>query len=267
VSSSVHSAIPVADGPLRGGTANHGRVVKVGDTVQRPRGPQTGSVHALLEHLARGGFAGAPRVLGLSSRIETVGFIPGTAATEPVPDWALTGPALRSVGALLRGYHDHAAGFDLRGRRWQRAVPAQWRGALVTHNDLNPANVIFRDGRAVALIDFDLAAPGRPAFDLAVTACFWAPLRDHADIDDSRREHVLDRYRALLDAYGAPAPLRAEVAAAAPAANRWLAAIIEENARRGHPAFGRLWEHAGGMHRRASRWLSAHADDLLIASR
>jgi aminoglycoside phosphotransferase (APT) family kinase protein len=184
-----------------------------------------------------------------------------------VPDWALTEQALRSVGALLRGYHDHAAGFDLRGRHWQRDVPAPWGGPLITHNDLNPANVIFRDGRAVAVIDFDLAAAGEPAFDLAVTACFWAPLRDNADIDDSRRSHVLDRYRILLDAYGAPPALRARVAAAAPDANRWIAAIIEENALVGHPAFGRLWKHAGGMHQRASRWLAAHTDDLRTASR
>lgn len=257
----------VADGPLQGGTANHGRVVKVGNTVQRPRGPHTPSVHALLDYLVAHGFGQAPRVLALSPRIETVGFIPGTAANEPVPDWALTEQALRSVGALLRSYHDHAVGFDLRGRRWQRELPARWRGALITHNDLNPANVIFRNGRAVAMIDFDLAAPGQPAFDVAVTACFWAPLRDHTDIDDSRRGHVLDRYRILLDAYGASPALRAQVAVATPDANRWIASVIEDNARRGHPAFGRLWEHAGGMHQRASRWLSAHTDDLRTASR
>jgi Phosphotransferase enzyme family len=259
--------VHVPDGPLHGGTANHGRVVKVGDTVQRPRGPHTRAVHALLDHLAGRGFTEAPRVVGLSPRIETVGFIPGTAATEPVPDWALTEPALRSVGALLRRYHEHVSGFDARRRRWQRAVPPRWQGPLVTHNDLNPANVIFRDGHAVAMIDFDLAAPGSPAFDLAVTACFWAPLRDCTDIGDSRRGHVFDRYRTLLDAYGADPALRADVAQATAAANGWIADVIEEHARLGHPAFGTLWEHAGGMHRRASRWLSAHTEDLVTASR
>ena len=51
------------DGPLPGGTANHGRIVRVGDTVHRPRGPHSPSVHALLDHLGRHGFAGAPHVL------------------------------------------------------------------------------------------------------------------------------------------------------------------------------------------------------------
>jgi Phosphotransferase enzyme family len=252
---------------MAGGTANHGRVIRVGDTVHRPRGPYTRSVHALLGHLSDQGFTAAPRVIGVNARTEVVGYIPGTAATEPIPDWALTDTALESVGTLLRDYHVHAAGLDLGGHRWQRAVPTRWRGPIVTHNDLNPANVIFVDGRAVALIDFDLAAPGTAAFDLAVTACFWAPLRDSADIDDSRRGHVLDRYRLLLDGYGADAELRRTVADATPAANRWIADVIEENAKRGHPAFGRRWQFARGMHRRASTWLSKHTDDLLAAGR
>jgi phosphotransferase family enzyme len=256
-----------ADGPLGGGTANHGRVVRVGDTVRRPRGPHTPAVHALLAHLAERGFTAAPAVRGLTDRSEILGYIPGAAATDPIPEWALSDAALASVGTLLRDYHRSAAGFDARTHRWQRALPARWRGPLVTHNDLNPGNVIFADGRAVALIDFDLAAPGTPAFDLAVTACFWAPLRDAADIADSRRGNVLARYRLLLDAYGADAELRRTVASATPAANRWIADVIEQNAQRGHPAFGRLWHNARGMHRRASAWLSTHTDDLLVAGR
>jgi hypothetical protein len=258
---------PADDVPLRGGTANFGRVFRVGDTVRRPSGPHTESVHVLLRHLAERGFAGAPRVVGSDPHGEILGYIPGRApATDPVPAWALTDAALRSVGRLLRDYHQHVAGLDLRGHRWQREVPQPWRGPIVTHNDVNPANVIFRGGRAVALIDFDLAAPGTAAFDLAVTACFWAPLRDSTDIPDSRRGHVLDRFRLLLDAYQADPALRRDVAAATPAANRWIADIIEDNALRDHPAFGRLWQRAKGMHRRASAWLSDHIDELVSAS-
>jgi hypothetical protein len=254
------------DGPLTGGTANYGRVIRIGDTVQRPLRPHTRSVHIVLQHLTERGFAAAPTVIGVEAHTEIVGYIPGTAAIDPVPEWALTETALTGVGALLRDYHAHVTGFDPRGLRWQRPLPPRWQGRIVTHNDLNPANVIFREGRPVAMIDFDLAAPGRPAFDLAVTACFWAPLRESGDIEDSRRGHVLDRYRLLLDAYRADSGLRREVVEATPAANRWIADVIEDNARRGHPAFGRRWQQARGMHRRASAWLSAHTDDLLDAS-
>ena len=50
-------------GPLPGGTANRGLVVRVGDTVLRPIAPCWRATHALLAHLAAVGFDGAPRVL------------------------------------------------------------------------------------------------------------------------------------------------------------------------------------------------------------
>lgn len=255
------------DGPLRGGTANHGRVIRVGDTVVRPRGEHTPTVHALFDHLAARGFTGAPTALGTDGNTEIVSYLHGTAATEPVQPWALTDRALISVARLLRAYHEAAAGFDVAGRRWQREIPAPWDGPLVTHNDLNPANVIFRRGEAVGFIDFDLAAPGQAAFDLAVTACFWVPLRAAADIDDSRRGRVFQRFGLLLDAYGADAATHRAVALAAGAANHWIADIIRDNAARGHPAFGHRWEQTRGVHHRASDWLHRHADDLLASHR
>jgi Phosphotransferase enzyme family len=253
---------PAGDGPLPGGTANRGRVIRVGDTVHRPRGAHTAAVHALLEHLAESGFTGVPQVVGVDDRAEVLGYIEGNAATEPMADWALTESALISVGALLRRYHRHASRFDGTSMRWQRPLPARWRGSLVTHNDVNPANVIFRDGEAMALIDFDLAGPGTPAWDLAVTACFWAPLRDAVDVNDRRRDERLPRYRILLDSYGADRPLRLEVTDALPAANQWISDVIEDAANNGHPAFGSLWRRDQAVHRRAAIWLADHLAEL-----
>src|SRR5437588_345826 len=54
---------PQPDGPLAGGTANRGLVIRVGDTVLRPAAPCRPATHALLGHLAAAGFGGAPRVL------------------------------------------------------------------------------------------------------------------------------------------------------------------------------------------------------------
>jgi hypothetical protein len=45
---------------------------------------------------------------------------------------------------------------------WPRALADPAGGTILCHNDVCPDNVVFRDGRAAALIDFDLAAPGRP---------------------------------------------------------------------------------------------------------
>jgi Ser/Thr protein kinase RdoA (MazF antagonist) len=250
---------------LSGGTANRGRVVRVGDTVHRPRGSYTPAVHALLRHLDTAGFSAVPRVLDDDDRTEVLTYLPGTAATEPLADWALTSAAVVGVGRLLRRYHRAARGFDGRGLTWQRTVPAPWRGSLVTHNDVNPANVIFRGSRPAALIDFDLAAPATPAWELAIAACFWAPLRDAADVGDSRADLIHSRFRDLLDGYGAPAALRREVAEACIAANAWIAGIIEDASLSGHPAFGRLWASQAEMYARADDWLRRNHGRLLDA--
>ena len=56
--------------PLPGGTANRGLVVRVGDTVRRPTAPCWPATHALLAHLSRVGFDGAPRVLAAGPATE-----------------------------------------------------------------------------------------------------------------------------------------------------------------------------------------------------
>ena len=59
--------------------------------------------------------------------------------------------------------------------------PTLRAGPLVCHNDVELSNVVFRDGIAVALIDFEFAAPGRPAYDLAQLARLCVPIDDEVD--------------------------------------------------------------------------------------
>jgi hypothetical protein len=151
---------PEPEVQLVGGIANAGHVVRVGDTVRRPQRSWSGATHALLRHLEAVGFEGAPRFLGADSQgREVLSYIPGTAVVEPYPDWALTDEALVSVAELLRAYHDAASTFDASPHSWPPSPPEGFVGDIVTHNDINLDNVVFRDGRAVALIDFDLAGP------------------------------------------------------------------------------------------------------------
>jgi aminoglycoside phosphotransferase (APT) family kinase protein len=70
-------------------------------------------------------------------------------------------------------------------------------------------NVVFRDGEAYGLIDFDMAAPGRPIWDVAMAARYWAPVLDPATaaqfpsyigLDPVRRLRILaDGYRMSAD--------------------------------------------------------------------
>src|SRR5580693_9646969 len=107
-----------ADGPLSGGTANRGLVIRVGDTVLRPAAPCRPATHALLAHLAAVGFDGAPRVLAVGPFTETLTYIDGHAAVPPLAEDTLTDSALVSVADLLRRYHLAAASFDPSGYQW-----------------------------------------------------------------------------------------------------------------------------------------------------
>ena len=107
--------------------------------------------------------------------------------TPPYPAWSLTDAALRSVAELLRRYHEAVAGFDGTAHRWPRLPPEPYSGTLVCHNDPNLDNVVFRAGKAVALIDFDLASPGTALWDVAAAVRLWSPLRSDEYITDARR--------------------------------------------------------------------------------
>lgn len=253
-----------AEVPLLGGTANRGLVHRVGDTVRRPMRPTSAATHALLRHLEDVGFDGAPRVLGIDDAgREVLTYVPGDAVTVPLPDWGLTDDALRSTGELLRRFHDAVAGFDPTPHTWSHPTPAEFRGGGIAHNDPNLDNVVFRDGRAVALIDFDLAAPGSPVWDLATAARLWAPLRSPSDVFDARRGRGLERLRILVDAYGLDEQGRALLVTALRDAHDWMVAIVAEGARDGVPGFAAYWTpEAAERARRTDAWMEHNTDAI-----
>ena len=151
----------------------------------------------------------------------------------PAPAWGLTDAALRSVGELLRRFHDAAAGFDPSPYAWPHRPPSPHDTGGMLHNDPNLDNFVFRDGRAVALIDFDLAAPGAPLWDVAATARLWAPLRSPADIADDRRDRALARARILVDAYGLDEAGRAGLVDAVRASHDWMVGVVADGAAHG----------------------------------
>lgn len=253
--------------PLVGGTANRGRVVRRGDTVRRPLRPTSASTHALLAHLADVGFDGAPRLLGVDSQDrEVLTFIPGEAVTPPYPAWALTDDALRSVAGLLRRYHEAVAGFDVTAHAWPTIAPPDFDEGRACHNDLNLDNVIFRGGRAVALIDFDWAAPGSVTWDVAGAVRLWAPLRPEVYVDDARRGRDLERLRIFATAYGAELdPER--VVEAVQLNHLRMYRLIEEGGQAGNPGFAAYWQEAAVRVAATTQWYTDHAERLVAALR
>jgi hypothetical protein len=258
---------PLPGKPLPGGTANRGQVVRVGDTVLRPTAPCWPATHALLAHLAAVGFDGAPRILAVSPYTETLTYIAGQAAVPPLAGDMLTDAALVSVADLLRRYHLAVASFDPAGYEWPRSIPARFRTGLVSHNDVYPANVVFRDGRAVALIDFDLAGPGSAIWDLAAAARSWAPLADDQDVADCLQGRALERFQIFLDASRLSRADRRRVAEAIVANHDWTYAIVTEAAAAGHQGFADHWRTVAEPVARARRWCQRYQRDLLAAAR
>jgi Ser/Thr protein kinase RdoA (MazF antagonist) len=182
-------------------------LAKVGDTVRRSTGPRTPAVHALLRHLEGAGFDGAPRVLGVDARgREVLTFLPGYVPRSASPDVA-TDRALSEVGRLLRRYHEAVSGFTLpSGIGWYGGADHDpGAGSVVCHNDLAPRNTVFREGSPVAFLDFDLASPAQPSWDVAHLAWQFVPLADDGGCARQGWSSPPDRpgrLRLLCDGYG-----------------------------------------------------------------
>lgn len=261
------SAVSRREVLLPGGMTNAGLVSRVGDTVRRPRRETSPATAALLNHLERVGFEGAPRYLGVDERgRDVLSYISGEAAIAPVQSWALTDEALISVAELLRGYHRAVESFDPNGRDWPEPVPTIFRRGLVSHNDPNLDNVIFERGRAVALIDFDLAGPGSAAWDLACAARLWAPLRCASDTADQVRTRSLERLALFADSYGASRAERADMVDAFVPCHDWCYGVVRRAVAAGHEAFGLYWRGGGASRTERTRWwLATHGADVRAA--
>jgi len=180
--------------PLTEGNVSTG-VVRVGDTVRRPTGPWTGSVDALLRHLERVGFNGAPRALGCDEQgRQVIEYVPGQVN---VPPSRLDLAALTRVGQLIRDLHDAAATFvPAADARWNVLVPPD-ADDQICHHDLAPWNLVLGSDRWV-FIDWDTAAPGSRGWDLAYALHGFVPLSASAGHSDAG---AASRMRAVVDGY------------------------------------------------------------------
>jgi Ser/Thr protein kinase RdoA (MazF antagonist) len=172
------------------------------------------------------------------------------------------------VAHLLRDYHQAVSSFDPTPHAWPASPPEPFAGQLISHNDVNLDNVVFRDGRAVALIDFDLASPGCRVWDVACAARLWAPLRPDDFIDDARRGHVLARLRVFADSYGLLEADRDALVTAVRANHEWCYDVIGTAAANGHPGFSDYLDHGAGQRAvRVLEWYVEAADVLADALR
>jgi Phosphotransferase enzyme family len=241
-----------AETPLTGGTLN--QVVRVGDTVRRPAGPWTPTVHGLLRHVRQRGFDLAPEPLGVDEvGREILAYTPGTTV-----GWSLPWPAairseslLGQMGEATARYHRAVADFRPPGTvPWQSGPAELTPSDVVCHHDLAPYNVVLHGDRLVGIIDWDLAGPGTTLSDLAFVAWQWVPL--HGPLVTSLLGWTippdrLRRLRLLLDAYGLDD--RSEFVEQIRARIGYNRGVMVQRAAEGNEAYRRLVDqgHLAGM--------------------
>jgi Phosphotransferase enzyme family len=258
----------MSEKPLAGGMGSRGEVSRVGDTVRRPVGDHSEAIFLLLEHLAAEGFP-APVPSGRDEEgRETFEWIEGDVPVPPYPSWSLTDEVLASVGRLLRRYHDAVRSFaPASAVAWSGELADPCGGPIVCHNDVCPENVVFRDGEGVALLDFDLAAPGRPVWDLANTARMWIPLRPPELAGERAHLDPFHRLAVLAAGYGLDDREHQPLVDAIILSKQLGTRFVERRVRAGEPAFVEAWEQRGGKagDERLVAWLEQNRGPFLQA--
>jgi len=258
-----------ADEPevLHGGVANAGAVVRVGDHVLRPANPHTAVIHHFLAFLHDRGFDGVPRPVGIDDGRERLEFIDGEVPLPPYPAWAQSDESLSSVARLLRRFHDVAATYvPPVEATWSDEMTDPGGGTVICHNDVCLENVVFRDGIAVALLDFDFASPGRPVYDLAQFARMCVPIDDDSRVRLSwRPADLAERLRLVADAYGLT-DLDGFFGVLSDGIARG-GEFVRRRVEAGDANFIAMWEAFGGQARfdRRRAWFADHAARLRAA--
>lgn len=179
------------------------------ETVVRPAGAHTATVHSFLRHLRAQGLDCVPEPVSCDGDTETLSFIEGESGGD---GWAHQHDeqGLRSAARLLRRIHDASAD-------WQPpedavfAAPPVEGGEVFVNGDPGPWNFVWRDREAVALIDWDFLHRAPRMSDVAYALQWFAPMRDdRAALEWHHFPAVPDRrarIEAFLDAYGMPAEI------------------------------------------------------------
>jgi Ser/Thr protein kinase RdoA (MazF antagonist) len=236
-------------------------VVRVGATVRKPVTSATRSVEALLEHLCKGGFRGAPRTLGRDEKGRHVlEYVPG-ATQQP---FSYTSEELGRVGQLIREFHSTAKSFIPPADAQWKVVITPDSEELICHHDLAPWNLVRGEERWV-FIDWDGSGPGSVLWDMAYAAQTFVPLIHGG-------EPALDalRLRSFVDGYGLDRSQREKLPKMMAVRTRAMFELGERAAITGEQPWARLHaEGDGSRHwREAAEYVEEHLEiwkDALLA--
>ena len=256
---------------LVGGVANAGKVVRVGSDVLRPSNPHSPAIHRFLRALRDAGFSGASLPMGIDENgRERLVFIEGDVPVPPYPAWAQDDLTLVSTASLLARFHAASAAFDPTGLTWSLELADPIGGPIVCHNDVCLENVVFVDGVAVGLLDFDFCAPGRSRYDLAQLARMCVPIDD--DINAAGWAGTRPTVRRVSVSWRTAtgsADGRSELMTVLDDSIHRGGEFVRRRVEAGDPNFIAMWSEMGGAERfdRRRRWWVEHRDQFVLELR
>lgn len=232
-------------------------VVRRGNTVRRPKKPWSATVMGLLRHLRERGFAGVPLPIGFDDEgREVLEFVEGEPGNYPLAPYMTSETVLVEAARLLRDFHDATLSYRApRDAIWQFSDPDEREHEVICHNDFAPYNMVFREQRLRAIIDFDTAGPGPRIWDVAYAAYRFVPLSADPHSEALGWRLPYDRgelLRAFCDSYGLERP-----ETLLPTVERRLEALlslIAQGAAAGDPRFEQVM--AEGHHENYQRDIS-----------
>ncbi|MEU4160895.1 phosphotransferase [Actinoplanes sp. NPDC026670] len=221
-------------------------------TVRRSPTANSDFVNRLLRHFEAKSWNGAPRYLGRDAHgRDTLSYVEGYVPWEGRNLAVASSEALAAVARLVRAAHDLTAGHPLAGEQ-----------EVVCHNDLSPKNTVYRAAdeslTPIALIDWDLAAPGRRVHDVAHLCWQYLYLGP-----DTQPSWAAGRMREAADAYGLAPVDRAELVATVAWWQDRCWRGIERGAAGGDPAMIGLRDAGIPEEIRAAHaWVTCHRKSL-----
>jgi hypothetical protein len=190
---------------LTGGATT--QVTRVDNVVYRSPKPQSKTVVNLLRFLDGVGFSASPRPIGEGFAPDGREMLEYIEGESPQP-FAWSNEATYEIGELLNKLHTVTS-------EWTPPADACWRpwflremtgtNSVIGHGDLAPWNILAKDGRPVAFIDWDNAGPVDAVWELAHVAWQNAQLYDD-DVAEMNglpdTEQRALQARLILDGYG-----------------------------------------------------------------
>jgi len=184
-------------------------VAKIGNKVHRPTEFWSPAVHNLLNYLQSVNFPYSPRYFGFDDKgREILSYVEGESGKD---GWRhiTTDEGLKEYARLLRKYHDAIADYKpLSDLEWANGAKGLKPGQIICHGDFGPWNLVWQNGKPVGIVDWDLAHPNTPEYDILYALEYSAPFRDN---ETAIKWHHFNsvpvrnrRIKIFLEEYGAP---------------------------------------------------------------